>query len=120
SGRIVARRSLALRQVNDSVTPRGRITYHPHTHVLRSRPWLLTRRSSGRAGYLRYFPGRLRGRAAHLCVRRPPSMDRPKLLEDPEARATRLKELQRSHIAPLTRFVEDLRAEAGPGAAIPY
>ena len=47
-------------------------------------------------------------------------MDRPKLLEDPEARATRLKELQRSHIAPLTRFVEDLRAEAGPGAAIPY
>jgi uracil-DNA glycosylase len=46
--------------------------------------------------------------------------DRPKTLGDPEARQLRLTELHEAHIAPLTSFVESLRAEAGPGAAIPY
>lgn len=47
-------------------------------------------------------------------------IDRPKLLGDPDARAARLLQLQEEHIAPLTAFVESLRIEAGPEAAIPY
>ena len=47
-------------------------------------------------------------------------VDRPKLLGDPEARAARLLQLQEEHIAPLTAFVQSLRIEAGPEAAIPY
>ena len=46
--------------------------------------------------------------------------DRAKLLGDPDARAVRLRQLQEPHIAPLTAFVESLRAEAGPDATIPY
>ncbi|MEQ1795399.1 MAG: uracil-DNA glycosylase [Nitrospira sp.] len=48
------------------------------------------------------------------------STDRPKLLGDATAVAVRMKELRAPHIAPLTSFVEDLRAEAGPGAEVPY
>src|SRR5689334_1377344 len=47
-------------------------------------------------------------------------MDAPKLLGIAEARADRLGQLQEPHIAPLTAFVDHLRAEAGPGASIPY
>lgn len=46
--------------------------------------------------------------------------DRPKLLGDPTAVAARLLQLHEPHIAPLTRFVETLRKEAGPNAAVPY
>ena len=46
--------------------------------------------------------------------------DRPKLLGDPAAVAARLNQLHEPHIAPLTRFVETLRREAGPSAAVPY
>jgi hypothetical protein len=45
--------------------------------------------------------------------------DLPKLLADPQARADRRAKLHESHIAPLTAFVEALRHEVGPGAAIP-
>jgi len=45
--------------------------------------------------------------------------DRPKLLGDPAAKAVRITLLREPHIAPLTDFVEELRHEAGPGAAIP-
>ena len=48
------------------------------------------------------------------------NLDRARLLGDPEARQVRLSQLQKAHIAPLTSFVESLRTEAGPGAAIPY
>lgn len=47
-------------------------------------------------------------------------IDRPKLLEDATAVAERMSELHAPHIAPLTTFVEELRAEAGPGAQVPY
>ncbi len=47
-------------------------------------------------------------------------MDRPKLLGIEEYRTARLKELHEPHIKPLTDFVEALRVEAGPEAAIPY
>lgn len=46
--------------------------------------------------------------------------DRPKLLGQPDALASRLKELEQAHIAPLTKFVEKLRSEMGPQAAIPF
>lgn len=46
--------------------------------------------------------------------------DRPKLLGDPAAVAVRLSQLHEPHISPLTRFVEALRREAGPSAAVPY
>jgi len=47
-------------------------------------------------------------------------IDRPKLLGDLEARADRRRELYEPHVAPLTRFVESLRVQVGPEAAIPY
>ena len=46
------------------------------------------------------------------------SADYPKLLGDAAAVAARLKELRSPHVAPLTAFVEELRAEAGPGAEV--
>ena len=46
--------------------------------------------------------------------------DRPKLLGNPAAVTARLAQLHEPHISPLTRFVETLRTEAGPGAAVPY
>ncbi len=46
--------------------------------------------------------------------------DHPKLLGDREACATRLQQINEAHIASLTAFVEALRAEVGPSAAIPY
>lgn len=46
--------------------------------------------------------------------------DAPKLLGNPEALASRLAEINHPHIAPLTRFVEQLRTELGPEAAIPF
>jgi uracil-DNA glycosylase len=46
--------------------------------------------------------------------------DKPKLLANSEARAARLRELRKRHIARLTVFVEELRSQAGPGAAVPY
>ncbi|MEM5299080.1 uracil-DNA glycosylase [Burkholderia sp. JPY481] len=45
--------------------------------------------------------------------------DRPKLLGDPAAKAVRITLLREPHIAPLTDFVDELRHEAGPGAAVP-
>lgn len=47
-------------------------------------------------------------------------MDQPKLLGKIEAREARLLQLHAPHIAPLTNFVNELRSEAGPDAAIPY
>lgn len=44
----------------------------------------------------------------------------PKLLGVEEAVAARMGELRAPHIAPLTAFVEELRAEAGSGAQVPY
>lgn len=46
--------------------------------------------------------------------------DCPKLLGDAAAVTARMKELRAPHIAPLTAFVEQLRADAGPGAEVPY
>lgn len=46
--------------------------------------------------------------------------DRPKMLGDAAAVTARLKEMHAPHVAPLTAFVEELRAEAGPQAAVPY
>lgn len=46
--------------------------------------------------------------------------DVAKSLGKPEARSARLSQLSQSHIAPLTRFVETLRTDIGPDAAIPY
>jgi uracil-DNA glycosylase len=48
------------------------------------------------------------------------SADSAKLLGDPEARAARLSQLKEPHISRLTDFVEEMRAQAGPDAAIPY
>lgn len=48
-----------------------------------------------------------------------PYPDRPKLLGDPAARDARRAQLRDLHVAPLTEFVEALRAEIGPEAAIP-
>ena len=45
--------------------------------------------------------------------------DRPKLLADPEACAAQTKQLREPHIAPLTVFVEALRAQVGPDLRIP-
>ena len=46
--------------------------------------------------------------------------DLPKLLGDPEAVASRMKELHAPHIHPLTVFVEQLRLDVGPEMRIPY
>jgi uracil-DNA glycosylase len=46
--------------------------------------------------------------------------DRPKLLGQPDALASRLNELEQAHVAPLTKFVEKLRGEVGFQAAIPF
>ncbi len=47
-------------------------------------------------------------------------MDRPKSLGIEDNRVSRFKELHEPHIKPLTDFVEALRIETGPEAAIPY
>jgi len=47
-------------------------------------------------------------------------IDVPKLLRDPMARTARQAELYEPHIAPLTEFVEKLRAEVGSHGNIPY
>jgi len=46
--------------------------------------------------------------------------DEPKSLGSPLARAVRLAELREPHIAPLTAFVDALRAEMGADYRIPY
>jgi hypothetical protein len=46
--------------------------------------------------------------------------DQPKLLGQPEALASRLEEIEQSHIAPLTAFVRRLRASVGVEASIPF
>jgi uracil-DNA glycosylase len=46
-------------------------------------------------------------------------IDAPKLLRDPMARTARQAELYEPHIAPLTEFVEKLRAEVGSHGSIP-
>ena len=47
-------------------------------------------------------------------------IDVPKLLRDPMACTARQAELYEPHIAPLTEFVEKLRAEVGSHGSIPY
>lgn len=47
-------------------------------------------------------------------------LDKPKLLGQPEALAARLEQLEEPHIAPLTAFVRNLRADVGRNASIPY
>jgi hypothetical protein len=47
-------------------------------------------------------------------------IDVPKLLGDPTARIARQAELYEPRIAPLTEFVEKLRAEVGSHGSIPY
>jgi hypothetical protein len=47
-----------------------------------------------------------------------PLIDRPQLLGDLTARAARRAQLSEPHVAPLTAFVEALRAEVGPRANI--
>jgi uracil-DNA glycosylase len=47
-------------------------------------------------------------------------IDVTKLLRDPMARTARQAELYEPHIAPLTEFVEKLRAEVGSHGSIPY
>lgn len=49
-----------------------------------------------------------------------PFTDKPKLLKDPAAKAERYGRLHLPHIAPLTKFVEDLRAEKGTDYQLPY
>ena len=46
--------------------------------------------------------------------------DRPKTLADPDAKRERLAQLSRAHIAPLTRFVRNLRRRTRLGPDIPY
>jgi len=46
--------------------------------------------------------------------------DQPKLLGQPEALASRLEEIEQSHIAPLTEFVRRLRVNIGSNASIPF
>ena len=48
-----------------------------------------------------------------------PFTDTPKLLADPAACAARSGQLHEPHIAPLTAFVETLRAQVGPHVSIP-
>jgi len=48
-----------------------------------------------------------------------PELDRPKLLGEPAAREARLRQLGEPHVAPLTRFVDNLR-RAFPGRNIPH
>ena len=47
------------------------------------------------------------------------TVDRPKLLKDPQARTERIAQLQARHIAPLSDFVAQLREEVGDEAGIP-
>lgn len=47
-------------------------------------------------------------------------MDRPKSLGNPQAQAERRAALGEPHVAPLTDFVERLRARMGPEYAVPY
>lgn len=47
-------------------------------------------------------------------------MDAPKTLGCPEARQQRLAAIQMSHVAPLSAFVGNLRAEMGDGYEVPY
>lgn len=49
----------------------------------------------------------------------PGPLDHAKLLGDPAARAARRVLLREPHVAPLTAFVEALRAQAGPAVSIP-
>ncbi|KAA9129678.1 uracil-DNA glycosylase [Marinihelvus fidelis] len=46
--------------------------------------------------------------------------DYPKLLGQPAALEARLRDVEQPHIAPLTKFVRELRKEAGPDASIPF
>jgi uracil-DNA glycosylase len=46
--------------------------------------------------------------------------DQPKLLGQPDALASRLEEIEQSHIAPLTEFVRRLRVDIGSNASIPF
>ena len=46
-------------------------------------------------------------------------IDRPKLLADAAARLSRSEQLGQPHVAPLTAFVAELRAERGISANIP-
>ncbi len=46
--------------------------------------------------------------------------DQPKLLGQLEALASRLEEIEQSHIAPLTEFVRRLRVDIGSNASIPF
>src|SRR6476646_8560373 len=48
-----------------------------------------------------------------------PFTDRPKLLADSAACTARKAQLHEPHIAPLTAFVEKLRAQVGTGVSIP-
>jgi uracil-DNA glycosylase len=47
-------------------------------------------------------------------------MDRPKLLREPDALEKRLSQVNDSHVAPLTEFVQALRQRMGLKAAIPF
>jgi uracil-DNA glycosylase len=47
------------------------------------------------------------------------NVDRPKSLGDAAVKATRIRQLDEPHVAPLTAYVEELRFEAGPGAEVP-
>lgn len=49
----------------------------------------------------------------------PGPLDHAKLLADPAARAARRELLREPHVAPLTAFVEALRAQAGQAVSIP-
>ena len=44
----------------------------------------------------------------------------PKSLRDPKVRERRMAAIAEPHVAPLTTFVQDLRAELGPDFSIPY
>ena len=46
--------------------------------------------------------------------------DKPKGLKSEEHRDNRLAMLSEPHIAPLTRFVEELKKELSPGIGVPY
>jgi len=47
-------------------------------------------------------------------------VDQPSILGSPDALQARLAQIHEDHISPLTAFVERLRIEAGPSAAVPY
>ena len=46
--------------------------------------------------------------------------DTPKSLGDPDVKSARLGQINDAHVAPLTRYVERLRATMGSTASIPY